>query len=197
MKKTKTRVTQATEAYWAKPSPLGLSSQTFQEKKNSKGAILDQPDRGTLELYPAGFTKPSLMDGVSRQQVHKAIYEQAQKLGTSEDLYPFGKTGTHSIQLVPLHDNEWDPNATMIQLVADSDSPLAHLNGRDLGFIPLKISSLVKRNISMFTGGAILKTRAEVYKRYWQCKVILSYGEAQFAPLDRTARNRFAAIMGE
>lgn len=196
MKKMGRRI-QKTEVQYEKPSPLGMESHAFREKKKSRGAIHDQPDKGVLELYPAGFTKPSTADGVSRQEVHRLIWEAAVWRGTEDQLYPFGKQGTHSIELVHVLDNQFDPNATMIRLVADPDSPLHSLDGRDLGFIPGRISGPVSKNISMFTGGAILKTRAEVHGRYWQCKVILSYGEALFAPLDRTARNRFAAIMGE
>lgn len=197
MKKKMTRVAQAIEALYAKPSPLGIRSSEFQVKKNSKGAIFDQPDKGVLELYPAGYTKPSTWDKVSRQEVHKAIYEKACILGTEDQLYPFGKTGAHNIELVPIHNNQFDPNAIMIRLVADDNSPLVKYNLRDLGFIPQRISEQIRKNIGMFTGGAILKTRAEVYGRWYHCKVILTYGEAEFAPLDRTARSRFAAIMGE
>lgn len=158
---------------------------------------MDQPNKGILELYPAGYTKPSTFDKVSRQEVHKAIYRIACDFGTEDQLYPFGKTGTHNIELVPIANNLYDPNATMIRLIADPNSLLGHLNGRDLGFIPMRISEMVKRSIAMFTGGAILKTREEVFGKYCQCKIILSYGEVKFASLDRTARNRFAAIMGE
>ena len=178
-------------------SPLKAKSSLYWIKKNSRGSILDQPDKGLIEIYPAGYTKPSDKDGVSRQDVHKKIYDTALSLKTENQLYPFGRQGSHFIELIPESDNQHDPNAIAIVLRAYPESSLHHLDRRDLGYIPMKISSAVKKNIRMFTGGAILKVKAEVFGEYWQCKLVLSYGEAVFTPLEPVARNRFSAILGE
>lgn len=178
-------------------SPLGASSSQYQIKKKQKGNILDTPKKGLLELYPSGYTKPSPREkNAPRQNTYRKIYEIAQSLGKEGKLYPFDKQGDHYIDLQPEIDNPHDSNAIFIILKAKKGSHLYELNEKDLGYIPMKISKLVKVNIRMFTGGAILKVRKNVHNKYWQCKIVLSYNDTLFVPLESTARNRFSAIIG-
>lgn len=179
----------------ANESPLGDASQFYQVKKQSQGAILDIPDKGILELYPAGYTKPSNRDGISRQETYQLIWEAAVQLQSEEELFPFGKDN-HNVRLLHDPENPYDKNALHLILEA-KDGPLVALNGRDLGFIPKKINQNVLRGINLIHGGRIFKVRSKFHTKYYSLKVVLGYGANTFSKLSVTSLSRFAAILEE
>jgi hypothetical protein len=176
-------------------SPLGARSTFFQVKRSENGNILDQPKKGLLELYPAGYTKLG-KKGRSRQHALKNIFEAAVVLKTEDQLYPFGKEG-HIISLEEEPTNSFDPNAIRIILTAERDHSLFPWSGWDLGYVPMKITSLLKPNLAMINGGRILKVRQNVHGKYWQCKVVFGYSDIAFTNLPSRSAARFAAIMGD
>jgi len=175
-------------------SVLGDASQLYQVKSNAQGAILDQPERGLLELYPAGYTKPSNRDNVSRQEVFKSIYELAVSKGIEENSYPF-EQNTHNITLLPDPANPFDKNAIHLILNAPKGSPLNFLNGKDLGFIPKKINTNILRNIELINGGRILRVKCNFHKKYYGAKIIFAYGPNTFEPASTLSLSRFSAIL--
>ncbi len=161
-------------------SPLGSASQLYRTKKNETGSILDMPDKGLLELYPAGYTKPSNREGISRQELYKQLYELAVALGTEDHLFPFKKS-SHNIRL--LHDplNPYDINAIHLILeVTDDEDPLKKLKGRDLGFIPKRINQNILRGFKLINGARILKVKCNFHKKFYGAKIILAYGNTHF-----------------
>lgn len=174
----------------SKPSILGSISPMYQIKKSENSAILDIPERSQIELYPAGYTHLSQRDDLPRQDVHRRIYEAAVIKGTEDNLAPLG-TNSHWLELVPDPNNRHDRNAIHIILRASSGE-LAHLDGRDLGFVPKKINKQVLENIGMFSGGYVLKVRRAVHKKYFSAKVVLQYGEKT---TKRATLERFSAIL--
>ena len=81
-------------------SILGDLHQYYAVKTQEGGGILEDPNTGKLEVYPAGYTKPSnRQQGVQRQVVYQMLYEAAVKLRKEKDLYPFGTEG-HNIEIV-------------------------------------------------------------------------------------------------
>jgi len=163
-------------------SPLGSASQLYRTKKNETGSILDQPERGLLELYPAGYTKPSNRDNCSRQDLYKQLYELAVSLGTEEHLYPFEKD-SHNI--TRLHDprNIHDMNAIHLILdIASIQSPLLFLSGRDMGFIPRRINANIIIRMKLINGIRILKVKCNFHKKFYGAKVVIAYGNTSFNP---------------
>jgi len=180
-------------------SILGHASQLYRSKRNETGSILDSPEKGLLELYPAGYTKPSNRDGQSRQELYKALYEIAVSKGAEGNLYPFEKD-THNITLLPDPSNPFDEHAVHLILeVSNVNSPLYHLNGRDLGFIPKKINQNILRGIDIFNGGRILKVKCNYHKKFYGAKVILAYADTHFdaRPGMVMSLSRFADILEE
>lgn len=176
-------------------SPLKDASVLYQTKKSERGSILDVPAKGTLELYPAGYVHFSERDQTRRQDLHQAIWERAISVGSNDgDLYPFNRK-THRIELVPDPSNAYDEHAVHVILRTRSDGVLDGLDGRDLGFIPKKISKYIAQNILMFNGGQILKVRANFHKKYYTTKIILGYGNTTFTNMSRTSINRFKSIL--
>jgi hypothetical protein len=187
---------QATKEAGTSNSPLGIHSSAYRVKTSEKGSILDNPDLGLLEFYPAGYTKPD-KDGQSRQEVYQAMYEDAVTRSKEEQLYPLGKD-SHDIILVPDFENPYDKNAMAVRLVVFNDSdPLYKYNGADIGFVPMKISAVLAPNRGMIKQGRILKVRNAVHAKYYSAKVVLSYGNQKFSSLDLTSNIRFTAIMEE
>ncbi len=179
-----------------KNSVLGNQSSLYLTKSNERGSILDMPSKGLLELWPAGYTHPSNRDNQSRQSVYADLWERAVVDCTENDLYPFGKEG-HNIVLEPDPNNEHDGNAIHVVFKAAPGSPLAHLDGRDLGFIPKKINTMILKNMDMINGGRILKVKSNFHKKYYTAKVILGYNDTTFSPLSKSTINRFRAILDE
>jgi hypothetical protein len=177
----------------SKTSALGLSSAHYLTKTSEKGSILDQPELGLLEFYPAGYTKPD-KENNDRQVVYQALYEEAVRRDKEEQLYPLGKEG-HDIVLIPDFDNPHDKHAMVVRLVVFGEKdPLYRFNGRDIGFVPMKITSALAPNRGMISQGRILKVRNGVHAKYFSAKVVLSYGE-RFSTLDRTSAVRFSSLL--
>ena len=179
------------------PSPLGAQSSAYRVKTSEKGSILDNPELGLLEFYPAGYTKPDKMGG-SKQDIYKALYETAVSRNKEAQLYPLGKD-THNVLLIPEFDNPHDPNAMIVRLTGfDDDKELAQWSSRDLGYIPMKISKVLAPNRGMITQGRILKVRNAVHGKYYSAKIVLSYSnEDIFSPMDITSSRRFSFILEE
>lgn len=178
------------------PSVLGSLSEFYRTKSQQRGSILDLPDRGQLELYPAGYTKPSERDNCSRQDIYKELWQAAVVLNTENESYPLGKKG-HNIILIPDPSNEHDPNAIHVILQTAEGTPLSHLNGKDLGYVPKKINIQILQNMNMINGGRILKVRSKFHEKYWTAKIVLGYGDMTFSAVSKTTLNRFAAILDE
>ena len=177
-------------------SPLGDLSSLYNEETTT--TIIDFPEMGILRLNPAGYTKPSNRDNVSRQEIHAAITNLAIKKNLNELKYPFGQDGNHSIKLVRDPANKYDRYAIHLILKINSNSLLpSSWDGKDLGFIPAKISRSLSNDINYFTGGAIFSVEEQLHNKYFLVKVALSYGSTAFSKLDFVARNRFSAILGE
>lgn len=177
-------------------SPLGSQSQFYEVKTKQNGGIQDTPTKGTLEVYPAGYTKFSEKDDEHRQDLYQKLWEESVTSHSEEKLFPFGKKD-HWIELVPNPENKFDPNAIHVVFRATPESPLAQLNGRDMGFIPMKISKMLKKNIKLINGGKILKVRSNFHKKYYTAKIVLGYGDTTFSSLDKTTMARFTAILNE
>lgn len=176
-------------------SPLGSASQFYQVKKQSQGSILDIPNKGLLELYPAGYTKMSYRDNISRQDTYKRVYELAVQNTVEDQLFPFGKDD-HNIELVPDPESPYDTNAIHV-ILRTSGGPLAELNGKDLGFIPRKINQNILQHIELIHGGRIYKVRANFHKKYYTAKVVFGYGANTFGKLSLSSMARFASILEE
>lgn len=174
-------------------SPLGGMSIYFREKTRQTGAILDNVEDSLLELYPAGYTKPSKQDKVSRQKVHELLFKEAQKLSTEGQLFPFDAC-YHNVILVPEPDNGFDTNAIRIVLQAHGGQ-LAIAHGKDLGYVPKKISRQVAQNIALFTEGRILKVREKFHDKYYTTKVILGYGNHKFVSHAEQSLERFIGLL--
>ena len=177
-------------------SPLGIYSSQYKVKASEKGSILDQPELGLLEFYPAGYTKPD-QQGNSRQEIYQVLYEMTVASFKESQLYPIGKD-THNVALFTDFDNPHDKCAMTVHLeIHNITSPLYRFNGRDIGFVPMKISHVLAPNRQMISQGRILKVRNAVHGKYYSAKVILSYGDTKFSGLDRTSSTRFSSIMDE
>jgi len=181
-------------------SPLGSASNIYLVKSNEHGAILDQPAKGLIELYPAGYTKPD-RDGESRQKSYGIIYNTAVSLETEENLYPFKKE-THKLVLLPDPLNPFDARAIHIILRANNKSPLHRLDGADLGFIPKKINTYILNALTnpdkvQLLSGRILKVKANFHKKYYSAKVIFPYGGNSFDRASTISLSRFSHILEE
>lgn len=180
-----------------KTSPLGHASQLYRTKRNETGSILDVPEKGLLELYPAGYTKPSNRDSLNRQDVYKQVYESAVMKGVESNLYPFEKD-SHNIILLPDPNNPYDTNAIHLILeVKDTSSPLYDLNGRDLGFIPKKINQNILQGMEIINGGRILKVKCNFHKKFYGAKIVFAYGETNWCsrPGGTMSLSRFSDIL--
>ena len=154
-------------------SPLGSLSVYFKESSAQTGGIKDCPTQQCIELYPAGYTKPSKITGESRQEVHKLIWTAAQQLGKEELLFPFEGL-EHNIKLVREPENAYDKFAVRVMFTS-SDPKLALIHNRDLGYIPRKISKQIFTNLASISGGRILKVRENFHDKYYTTKIVLSY----------------------
>lgn len=181
-------------------TPLGGIGKLYLEKKNSQGAIHLKPEEKTLELYPAGYTKNSSRDGNNRQAALKSLYEIAVNMGTQDMLYPFEEV-PHNIKLVHQRNNPKDPYAMYVVIDAPvPGSMLGHLDGRDLGYVPLKVSEHVHKHGligGLITGGRILKIRANFHSKYYTCKVIFGYGDSPIGCSDFGQTTRFVDLVDE
>lgn len=175
-------------------SPLGDLSKLYLTKSSSGGGILDVPSRGIIELYPAGYTKPSNRDGCTRQHVHKALWEFAVSKNMEETAFPFGQ-GSHHITLLHDPDNQFDKNAIHLILNTPVDSILRPLHGKDLGFIPMRINAQLLKNIETIGSGRILKVKSNFHHKYYAAKIVLAYGNTSFDPPSTRSLSRFSAIL--
>lgn len=188
-------------------SPLGDLSYLYKTKEASKGSILDNPSDGLLELYPAGGTYRAA-SGHMRQEFYRVIHEAAVKLGTEAGNYPFG-LHDHEVSLIREPTNQHDQYA--VKIVFECDPKLLPYSSLtpfpwDLGYVPRKISEKIFKNRDMITGGKILKTRQNVYKKYYMAKVVFSYRTdvdhfydpaASGVFLNEEAEDRFSALVLE
>lgn len=174
-------------------SPLSSLSVYFREKSAKTGGIMDNVDEQCIELYPAGYSKPSRQDGCSRQKVHEMLFKAAKELGTHEQLYPFDAFA-HNIVLVPEPSNQYDPHAVKVILNSQS-SLLAQAHGMDLGYVPKKISRMVATHIRMFGEGRIYKVREKFHDKYYSAKVILGYGDHKFISHVEKSLERFVDLL--
>ena len=181
-------------------SILGPKAREYTTRSAQNGHILDIPAEGVLELYPAGFTKPvgkGQWKGTNRQAVYRTIYETALNLQKEGQDFPFGKGSGHYVELEPEESNPHDPNAISVVLYADQGHPLHHLDGADLGYIPMRISDVVKANLRMFRHGKIVYVRNMVHKRHYGARVRLYYGDQCLPKSKSLLSKRFRAIMEE
>lgn len=175
-----------------KKSILNALAPAYKMKTAQNSSILDNPEEGRIELYPAGFTHLSSRDGRSRQKLFQDLWEKALFLGKETLIYPFGKD--HSIALVPDPHNKYDPNAIHLILRAGHKSVLSSWNGLDMGFIPKKINEPILENIEKIHTGYILKVRDGVHHKHHVAKVVLFYGEKRKS---NPGLARFMAILEE
>lgn len=176
-------------------SPLGDASSYYRVKRSEQGSIVDRPEQGMIELYPAGSTKPSTQEG-SRQAVLRNIYEKALEIEAEDKLFPFGKKG-HHIVLHPQKDNRYDPHAVLLTLSAPEDSCLYSCDGKDIGFIPKRISKLIHENWHCFYDGLIYKVKSNVYGKYYQAKIVLLYGDEFSRAGSSMSMGRFVNLLEE
>lgn len=164
--------------------------------KGKSAGILDRPEDGLLEFYAAGYTKRSPRDNLNRQVLHQALYEAAVTLGTEEDMFPFDEHD-HEVVLIPEPDNNFDQYALQVVLRANT-GPLSNMPGADLGYVPQKISRVLKNNLDMITGGRIYKVRTQWHKKHYTTKIVLAYGDSHFSKttVDESL-NRFADLLVE
>jgi hypothetical protein len=167
----------------------------FREKTRKTGAILDNVDDQLIELYPAGYTKPSKQDGANRQKVHELLFKAAQELGTDGQLFPFDAC-YHNVILVPEPENQYDPHAVRVVLQSHGGR-LSIAHGKDLGYVPKKISRQIAQNIGLFTEGRVLKVRENFHDKYYTTKVMLGYGNHQFISRTERSLERFIGLLEE
>jgi len=134
------------------------------------------------------------MDNKNRQALYREIWQEAVHLGTEEKIFPFGKKN-HRIELIPDKENGFDPCAVRIILRTNEGEVLSRFDGRDMGYIPARISKYIKENLEMFTGGVILKVKNLYHKKYYEAKILLSYGDTLM--VNNRSMNRFSAILEE
>jgi len=175
-------------------SPLGEASEHFQVRGgNGYTGIYDRIKEGLLELYPAGYTQSSARDSCNRQDTYRAIWEQAVQEEREDDQFPFGSK-QHKVELVPEPHNQYDKFAVAIILRTEKGSPLEHLDGKDLGYVPKKISKFLSQNTRMITAGKLFKLKKGHHKKYFGIKVIFSYGETDLDPSIRPSMKRFTRL---
>jgi hypothetical protein len=182
------------------PSILGPKHPQYKTRTAQNGHILDLPEEGILELYPAGFTKPvnsGERKGVNRQVVFRELWEIALRLEKEAKDFPFGKHQGHYVCLEPDEENPADPNAISLMLYADIGHPLRHLNGADLGYVPMRISDVVKANLNMFRDGKIKYVRNAVHKKHFGARLVLKYGDQALSASRTLVAKRFRALMEE
>lgn len=177
-------------------SILGSQSYLYSESKEENGLILDNPEAGTLEFYPAGYTKASGRDNCNRQNTHEFIYSIAVGLGTENSLQPFPNDG-YEILLLQDTSNPYDSNAIHCILhVIDKKHPLWYRDGRDLGFIPKKINGILLKNMQLINGVRISSVRMNMHDKYYNSRLTIAYGHNSFnGPKDDTSR--FLNMMDE
>jgi len=178
-------------------NPLDSKASLYLKKLNKNGAIHLKPLEQTLEFYPAGYTK-SGRRGHSRQNVLQQMWELAVSLGTEDSLYPFDRI-SHNIRLVHTRSNPKDPHAMYVVLESPTPgSSLGHLDGRDIGWVPQRISEQIHKNEDMIMGGRILKIRSKFHEKYYTAKIILGYGKnSNIVGSDMGQSTRFADMMEE
>jgi hypothetical protein len=169
----------------------GILPKNYWEKKSSQGRILDQPELGLLEFYPAGFTQ-SNESGESRQKGHRILYGAA--VSTSKEcwLFPF-EDDAHKVLLIPEPSNPHDPHAIKV-ICEGSGGVLAGLS-LDLGYVPARINKFLHAAEDLINGGRVLKVQAGVHQKYWRAKVILAYNHASFESLLEEEMERFARLV--
>jgi hypothetical protein len=170
-------------------SPLGDLSNAYRDNYNSK--ILDSPYEEELRLVPAGYSHSSRRDKASRQEVYRKLYELSVTLNKESSLFPFADI-SHSIRLIPDPNNPVDKNAIHLCFFSSSKL-LKSCNNKDLGFIPQKISRVVKQNIEIITGGVIRRVDADFAKKLYSCEVTLYYGNQ--LQTTKTSLIRFTNIL--
>lgn len=181
----------------AKKSPLDSLAPLYLVKQSSTAGIQLDVNEHTLEFYPRGYTKFSDRDCAPRQHTLKKLWELAVSLRKEAELYPFGAV-QHNIRLVPDVANPKDRHALHVVLEAPyKGSRLQHLDGFDLGYVPLRISKPIKRNIDMINGGRILKVRANWHKKFYTVKVMIGYNEKFKTLTDIGDTIRFTDMMDE
>ena len=125
-------------------------------------------------FWPAGFSQFSRVDQSNRQNLYKEIY-----CLSSSMMYPLGKTG-HEIILSHDPSNKYDSSAVTLTLRADKDSPLGHLNGRDLGFFPALRGAnkdLIKV-LPRIRGARIFRATSLHLDKFYLAQMALSFDEA-------------------
>lgn len=178
-------------------NPLGGKAHLYLEKQPSKGSIHLKPREETLEFYPAGYTKVSPLNGKNRQSTLQSLYEIAVHHKAENILYPFDEF-PYTLQLAHQRNNPKDPHAMYVVLRSPvPGSMIGHLDGCDLGYVPMRISEEVHKHMDLFNGGRILKIRANFHKKYYTCKVIFGYGQAFISSGDFGQTTRFIDLADE
>ena len=179
-------------------NPLGSYGKIYTVKKNSNASIYLNTDAKTLEFYPVGYTKHSDKDYLPRQNTLKYLFEQAVSINTEQQSYPLDSI-PYNLKLVHIHDNASDQYA--LRVVIDCphvDSKLHHLDSKDIGWSPKRISRNLTLGNNMITGGRILKIKNNWHNKYYTCKVIFSYGiNSPFRNNNSECIVRFINIMDE
>jgi len=172
-------------------------SPIYQTKTSQGGHILDQPSLGMLEFYPAGYTKPDA-NGLQRQLAYEKLYTVAKNWDKEDLLYPFGKEDCQ-ILLIKEPTNKFDPNAIRVvmnirgKLVKKWDPPYTNI---DLGYVPMKISQMVTKNMGMIGKSTILRVSKNIHEKYYSAKIVVKYGPGGIATVDKND-TRFYALLDE
>ena len=180
-------------------SILGDLARLYQIKSGPGGGILDSPQEGILELYPAGYTQTSNLNGNNRQDFYSKLWSFAVERTTENAIKPFDfdKQYTYTIDLLHDASNPYDSNAIHLIFSAPSNSRLAILDGGDMGFIPAKINTIILQNLDMIHDVRILKIRSAVHKKYFSAKIEIKYGDIWKPAEKLTTLSRFVNLMEE
>lgn len=164
------------------------------------GGIIDCPEKGTLEFYCAGFTKPDI-NSVNRQEYHRKIFLSAARSGRENESFPL-PLEDYQIRIIHDHENKFDNAALKILLYPVSenlrkDFPYITPNGIDLGFVPARINTCLLINMDMINDIKILKTRKEFHEKYYTTKIVIAYGHNKLSQKFLSSGNRFLGILDE
>lgn len=151
-----------------------LEHQSIYFRRGMHHNVIENPQKRTLIIHPAGYTKYSTMDGINRQKIHSDLYTLAKEFGAVYSEFPFGSQ-YYSILLKKEPDNKYDPFAIKIMMDSSDSSYLSDTHNLELGYIPSSISEQVSKNFSMFDKGQILTVNKNIHDKFYNTAVIFKY----------------------